>query len=167
MQPPVQNIGMKQYKRLSPSERDQLAIWKAEGVFKSIGAEGPNIHFALGDLKYTDGTDEAGWCQYVKDKINEGAGKSAGDGFIPNFVQCLPDRLVAVGQYGAEYYLDYENTRFIMIPATGGTLPGGWGHKYIFSTDDNVRYKGKDSTSSVTKKPQLVITVMSGHTVSS
>lgn len=131
-------------------------------VFKSIGAAGTNIHLALGDLKYTDGTDEAGWCQYVKDKVNEGAGKPAGDafgetfpvellagnhedtvsgdGFIANFVQCLPDRLGAVGQYGAEYYFDYQNTRFIMIAAAGSELSGGWGHKYNFSTDPNSHY---------------------------
>lgn len=132
-------------------------------VFKSIGALNPNIHFALGDLKYTDGTDEAGWCQFVKDNINLGAGKPvgdvygetfpvelltgnhedtvSGDGFIANFIQCLPDRIGVVGQYGGEYYLDYQNTRFIMIPAAGGAISGGWGHKYSFSTDPNSHYQ--------------------------
>ncbi len=116
----------------------------AAATLREIGAAAPVFNLALGDLSYSNTRLESEWCQFVKDNINAGAGKPAGDpfgqtfpfqlvtgnhendpvgddGYIDNFAACLPDRMNSVisqyGKYGREYYFDYQSVRIIMAGA--------------------------------------------------
>jgi len=76
------------------------------------------------------------------------------DGLIDTFVQCLPDRLGAVGTYGKEYYFDYPASspiaRFIMISPSLTFTNGGYysyaagtaHYNWVASTIDNARAAG-------------------------
>jgi len=76
------------------------------------------------------------------------------DGLIDNFVQCLPDRLGAVGTYGKEYYFDYPASspiaRFIMTsPGLNFTNGGSYSYaagtahyNWVSNTIDNARAAG-------------------------
>src|SRR5258708_10793481 len=83
-----------------------------------IAQSGSQFHLAIGDLSYAEITPESKWCSYVQSRVgstfpfelvsgnHEDGGELPQDGLIDNFVQCLPDRLGAVGTYGKEYYFD-------------------------------------------------------------
>ena len=130
-----------------------------------IAQSGSNFHLAIGDLSYSEITPESAWCSYVQSRVgstfpfelisgNHEDGGEAQDGLIDNFVQCLPDRLGAVGTYGKEYYFDYPASspiaRFIMISPdltfTNGGLysyAAGTDHyNWVASTIDNARAAG-------------------------
>ena len=76
------------------------------------------------------------------------------DGLIDTFVQCLPDRLGAVGTYGKEYYFDYPASspiaRFIMISPSLTFTNGGYysyaagttHYNWVANTIDNARAAG-------------------------
>lgn len=116
----------------------------SSAMLREIGRTAPSLNLALGDLSYsTVAGSEPTWCQFVKDRLNEGASKAQGDPFgetfpfeliggnhedfgnavrLENFASCLPDRIGAtIGTYGKEYYFDYPKppattlARFIMI----------------------------------------------------
>src|SRR5260221_11933463 len=109
-----------------------------------IAQSGASFHLAIGDLSYSEITPESKWCSYVQSRVgstfpfelisgnheDEGEGQN---GLIDNFVQCLPDRLGAVGTYGKEYYFDYPASspiaRFIMI-SPGLTFTNGGAYSY-------------------------------------
>jgi hypothetical protein len=95
-----------------------------------IASSGSSFLLAIGDLSYSEITPESAWCSFVKSHVgstfpfelvsgNHEDGGENQDGLIDNFVQCLPDRLGAVGTYGKEYYFDYPASspisRFMMI----------------------------------------------------
>ena len=63
------------------------------GVIKKIGASNVNFFLNLGDMRYssTDSTPEPEWCQWVKNNLNAGAGKPAGD----PYGETLPVPLIA------------------------------------------------------------------------
>src|SRR5712692_8290877 len=130
-----------------------------------IAQSGSNFHLAIGDLSYSEITPESGWCSYVQSHVgstfpfellsgNHEDGGEFQDGLIDNFVQCLPDRLGAVGTYGKEYYFDYPASspiaRFIMISpnltfTNGGayTYAAGTTHyNWVANTIDNARPAG-------------------------
>src|SRR5260221_5217836 len=115
-----------------------------------IAQSGSQFHLAIGDLSYSEITLESKWCSYVQSRVgstfpfellsgnHEDGGEPAGqDGSIDNFVQCLPDRLGAVGTYGKEYYFDYPASspiaRFIMI-SPGLTFTNGGVYSYAAGT---------------------------------
>src|SRR6266568_9642 len=83
-----------------------------------IAQSGSQFHLAIGDLSYSEISPESSWCSYVKSRVgstfpfellagNHEDGGETQNGLIDNFVQCLPDRLGAVGTYGKEFYFDY------------------------------------------------------------
>jgi PKD repeat protein len=100
----------------------------AASLERLAGAES-GFFLALGDLSYEPPGTESSWCDLVKSKVGEtypfellaGNHEDDGrvDGWIGNFVQCLPDRLGVTGVYGAEYYFDYPTgnplARFILV----------------------------------------------------
>ena len=111
-------------------------------TLQSMAAQGGAFSLALGDLSYNQLVPETAWCDYVKNIFgqtypfelevgNHENGIEAGgpNGYIENFVQCLPDRLGAIGTYGRQYYFDYPSTnplaRFIMLPAGESAISGG------------------------------------------
>lgn len=140
-------------------------------TFQKIGQLKPNLFLTVGDFSYNT-NPESDWCKMVKDNINIGAGKlvgdtygetypfellsgdhedkeaghaggDTGDGFIGNYVKCLPDRANATvgpsGLFGyGDYYIDYPqtnpNTRFIALaPLMNFSIPPG---PYTFAKGD-------------------------------
>jgi hypothetical protein len=114
-----------------------------------IAQSGSQFHLAIGDLSYSEISPESAWCSYVKSRVgstfpfellsgNHEDGGEIQDGLIDNFVQCLPDRLGAVGTYGKEYYFDYPASspiaRFIMI-SPNLTFTNGGSYSYAAGTD--------------------------------
>src|SRR5262245_52846306 len=96
-------------------------------VLNKIATAGSSFHLALGDLSYDVVGNETAWCNRVKNIVGQTfpfeliAGNHEDDsrvnGWIGNFIQCLPDRLGVTGAYGSEYYFDYNNARFILASA--------------------------------------------------
>src|SRR5260221_9602780 len=130
-----------------------------------IAQSGASFHLAIGDLSYSEITPESKWCSYVQSRVgstfpfelfsgNHEDGGEGQDGLIDIFVQCLPDRLGAVGTYGKEYYFDYPASspiaRFIMISpnltfTNGGaySYAAGTAHyNWVANTIDNARAAG-------------------------
>ena len=131
-----------------------------------IAQSGSQFYLALGDLSYSEFSPESKWCSYVQSRVgstfpfelisgnHEDGGEPPQDGLIDNFVQCLPDRLGAVGTYGKEYYFDYPASspiaRFIMISpglnfTNGGsyTYAAGTTHyNWVANTIDSARAAG-------------------------
>src|SRR6266550_3648509 len=130
-----------------------------------IAQSGSSFHLAIGDLSYSEITPESSWCSYVQSRVgstfpfelvsgNHEDGGEYQDGLIDNFVQCLPDRLGAVGTYGKEYYFDYPASspiaRFVMISpdltfTNGGaySYAAGTAHyNWVSNTIDNARTAG-------------------------
>src|SRR5260370_3868028 len=102
---------------------------KTSTALDLIAQSGSQFHLAIGDLSYSEITPASKWCSYVQSRVgstfpfellsgNHEDGGEIQDGLIDDFVQCLPDRLGAVGTYGKEYYFDYPPsspiTRFII-----------------------------------------------------
>ncbi len=130
-----------------------------------IAQSGSQFHLAIGDLSYSEITPESKWCSYVQSRVgstfpfellsgNHEDGGEIQDGLIDNFVQCLPDRLGAVGTYGKEYYFDYPASspiaRFIMTsPGLNFTNGGSYSYaagtahyNWVSNTIDNARAAG-------------------------
>src|SRR5258707_11714154 len=130
-----------------------------------IAQSGSQFHLAIGDLSYSEITPASKWCSYVQSRVgstfpfellsgNHEEGGEIQDGLIDDFVQCLPDRLGAVGTYGKEYYFDYPASspmaRFIMTSPglnfiNGGsyTYAAGTAHyNWVSNTIDNARAAG-------------------------
>ncbi len=86
--------------------------------FKAIGAANLNFFQTLGDLSYGSNAEVPAWCQFVKDKLNVGAGLPTGNTYgenypfmlltgnhetnqqangsdIDTFVQCMPNQLAS------------------------------------------------------------------------
>jgi len=104
----------------------------AELSLRALDASGAAFYLALGDMDYNETDSDAGWCQFVRDRLpklgdafpfqlvsgnHEDDGSQ--DGSILNHARCLPDRLGSTGTYAAQYYFDYPATkpllRVIMI----------------------------------------------------
>ena len=97
----------------------------------ALASSGTDFYLALGDLSYDVVGTEALWCADVQAAVGAAypfelvSGNHEDDampnGWIGDFVTCLPDHLNATGVYGAEYYLDYPPSaplvRAIMIGA--------------------------------------------------
>ncbi|HEY9356225.1 MAG TPA: metallophosphoesterase [Arthrobacter sp.] len=110
----------------------------ATGVLAMIGAIGPDLHFALGDLSYGAAGAEQSWCDLVT--ANTGAGfpfelvsgnheSNGQNGNISDFAACLPNQLPGlVGTYGRQFHVDVPQqdpvARFIMI-SPGIPFPDG------------------------------------------
>ncbi len=130
-----------------------------------IAKSGSQFHLAIGDLSYSEITPESAWCSYIQSHVgstfpfellsgNHEDGGDYQDGLIDTFVQCLPDRLGAVGTYGKEYYFDYPASspiaRFIMISPSLTFTNGGYysyaagtaHYNWVASTIDNARAAG-------------------------
>ncbi len=103
------------------------ALPETTGVLKAIAAAKPRFHLALGDLGYGDTPSEADWCRYVESHlgsipmqivVGNHEDDDRQDGYIGNYLPCLPDRMGSTGNYGVEYYFDVDGlARFIMIAA--------------------------------------------------
>ncbi len=99
---------------------------EADAVLRGISAINPDFTLALGDLSYGGNGSEQAWCDFVKSRVGTDspfeliAGNHddrTKDGDIREYTKCLPNQMDnIVGDYGVEYYFDYEDTaRFIMI----------------------------------------------------
>src|SRR6266481_1973162 len=131
----------------------------------NIAKSGSQFHLAIGDLSYSEITPESAWCSYIQSHVgstfpfellsgNHEDGGDYQDGLIDTFVQCLPDRLGAVGTYGKEYYFDYPASspiaRFIMTsPGLNFTNGGSYSYaagtahyNWVSNTIDNARAAG-------------------------
>src|SRR5712692_2699944 len=138
---------------------------KTSSTLDSIAQSSSSFHLAIGDLSYSEITPESAWCSYVQSRVgstfpfelisgNHEDGGETQDGLIDNFVQCLPDRLGAVGTYGKEYYFDYPASspiaRFIMTsPGLNFTNGGSYSYavgtahyNWVSNTIDNARAAG-------------------------
>ncbi len=98
----------------------------ADAVLRGIADAKSAFTLALGDLGYAGNGTEPAWCDFVKSKIGNDhpfeliAGNhddGSKDGNINEYAKCLPNKLEnIVGDYGIEYYFDYQNlARFILI----------------------------------------------------
>ncbi|MCA9323990.1 metallophosphoesterase [Candidatus Saccharibacteria bacterium] len=98
----------------------------ADKVLRAIGKTNSSFTLALGDLGYVGNGNESGWCEFVKDRVGDEhpfeiiAGNhddGSTDGNILAYRKCLPNKINnVVGEYGIEYYFDYENlARIILI----------------------------------------------------
>lgn len=100
---------------------------RSDASFRGVAAVNPQFYLALGDLSYGGSSDEATWCRFVKDRLGDTPVQllvgnheddDRHDGYIGNFVDCLPDRMQSTGTYGSEYYFDVDGlVRVIMIGA--------------------------------------------------
>ncbi|MFL5625143.1 MAG: metallophosphoesterase [Ktedonobacteraceae bacterium] len=138
---------------------------RSAATLNLIAQSGSAFHLAIGDLSYSEITPESAWCSYVQSYLgstfpvelvsgNHEDGGELQDGLIDNFVQCLPDRLGAVGTYGKEYYFDYPASsplaRFIMISpdlsfTNGGSYSYAAGtvyYNWVANTIDSARAAG-------------------------
>ena len=132
----------------------------AAATVRGMGAAAAALNLALGDLSYSNNRPESEWCQFVKDNLNAGAGRPAGDpfgetfpfqlivgnhenerggddGYIDNYAACLPDRMNSVispyGEYAREYYFDYQNARVILVGADNAD--GADPYDYVVGSD--------------------------------
>lgn len=117
---------------------DHGANSRTDMSLQALDASPIDFYLALGDLDYDETPSDEAWCDYVKSRMPlhgpsfpfelvTGNHEEQGgpDGYILNFVECLPDRLGSTlsptNQYGAEYYFDYPAgaplARVIMIAA--------------------------------------------------
>ncbi|MCU1569749.1 MAG: hypothetical protein JWR33_490 [Naasia sp.] len=108
---------------------DFTANANARAVFADIGAIGPDLHLALGDLSYGSAGQEQAWCDAVTAGVGAGfpfeliSGNHESNGLngnINDFASCLPNQLPGViGTYGRQYYVDVPAVnplvRFVMI----------------------------------------------------
>lgn len=94
----------------------------AQAVFSGIGRSGAQLSFVLGDLAYQS-SKESTYCSMVTSRVNAPVELLTGnheddathDGYLKNYVKCLPDRLAVTGTYAKDYVLDRGAVRFIMI----------------------------------------------------
>lgn len=118
---------------------DHAANEGTRKMFQGVGAQNLDFFLSLGDLGYAEATPPD-WCKLVKDNINIGAGKPAGDLYGENYLfpttygnhertnldqylSCLPDRMNSTAMpgstYGRDYYYDYPSgtplARFIVM----------------------------------------------------
>lgn len=97
----------------------------ADLVLTKIGESESDFTLALGDLGYAGNGTEVAWCDFVKARVGAEhpfelvAGNhddGTADGNILEYRKCLPDKLNVTGDYGVEYYFDYQDlARIIMI----------------------------------------------------
>jgi hypothetical protein len=88
-----------------------------DATLDALAASGTDFFLSVGDLSYDGLGSEQPWCDYVKSKVGADypfqlvSGDHEDDvhldGWIGDFIQCLPDRMGSAGVYGAEYYFDY------------------------------------------------------------
>lgn len=119
---------------------------EASATLDVIARSGAAFHLALGDLAYNR-EPESMWCNYVISKVGARfpfqllAGNHEEDfgeaGHITNFVQCLPDKIGVTGEYGIQYYFDYNGlARFILI-SPDLTIGG----RHYYYGDGNANYQ--------------------------
>ena len=130
----------------------------ADAVLSAIGKDNTNFTLALGDLGYAgNGTEEA-WCSFVKQRVgpdhpfqiiagNHDDGTKDGD--IKSYSACLPNQIDGmVGDYGVEYYFDYDNlVRFILISPDINTygfdyIKGNQHYDWVADTIDDAHKAG-------------------------
>ena len=101
----------------------------ASAVLKAMGDDPVDFSLALGDLSYGPAGSEQAWCDLVLQNIgntrpfqlivgNHADGTNTSDHADFNeFRKCLPNKIDGIsGDYGTEYYFDYNHlARFIMI----------------------------------------------------
>jgi len=100
-----------------------------DATLAALAASGTDFFLSLGDLSYDGVGSEQPWCDYIKSWVGDTypfqlvSGDHEDDvhmdGWIGDFIECLPDQMGSTGIYGAEYYFDYPFTdplvRAIMI----------------------------------------------------
>ena len=147
---------------------DHASGSKASAVMQSVGAADLDFFLSLGDLSY-DTIPPAEWCTFVKDNINVGAGRPAGDAYgntfpfqltegnhdlatYDEYLPCLPDRMSSTvmpgSSYGRDYFYDYPAVtplaRFI-VAAPGveyAVTEGSPQYQWLSDTIDQARAAG-------------------------
>jgi len=99
----------------------------------NLAAAGTSFFLALGDLSYGNVGEETTWCNFVKSYVGSAypfelvSGNHEADnadGFIRNFAACLPDHLGSTGDYGVEYFFDYQGLVRVIMIAPNLTISG-------------------------------------------
>jgi len=99
----------------------------------ATAASGNDFFLALGDLSYGTVGAEGVWCDFVKsyvgssypfELISGNHDADNADGFIRNFTACLPDHMGSTGDYGVEYYFDYQGLIRVIMIAPNLTIDG-------------------------------------------
>ena len=103
---------------------------KALTTLDALARSATDFYLALGDFNYTSSVSEAEWCALVQSSVgmtypfqllvgNHEDEPSDSDGFIDDYVACLPDRLGVYDLYAHRYSFDYPPAaplaRFILI----------------------------------------------------
>jgi hypothetical protein len=106
----------------------------------ALSGSGAAFYLALGDLSYGSTGAEPAWCDRVKSTVGSSfpfqlvsgnhEADERSDGFIGNFVACLPDRMGARGRYGAEYFFDYGTLLRVIMIAPDLRI-GGESYQYV------------------------------------
>ncbi|HJZ05067.1 hypothetical protein A2634_04620 [Candidatus Amesbacteria bacterium RIFCSPHIGHO2_01_FULL_48_32] len=105
---------------------DYQSTSDTSAVLAKISQAGADFHLATGDFSYGTLSPESAWCDYVKsfvgstypfELLSGNHDSDGGEANIDAFAACLPDRIGGlVGEYGKEYYFDYQNlARFILF----------------------------------------------------
>lgn len=97
----------------------------AQAVFDGIEAGSADFGFVLGDLAYEPDAEQA-YCDMVNSRTSIPIALLGGnheddpthDGYLRNYLACMPDPLGVTGTYGKDYYVDRDAARFIMISPT-------------------------------------------------
>lgn len=88
-------------------------------VLTGIALQGPDANLMLGDLSYGRPGGEGAWCSFVTGitgavphVLLAGNHESDGrNGFIEDFVDCLPPQFGVAGEYAKEYWVDFPVER--------------------------------------------------------
>jgi hypothetical protein len=102
-----------------------------EAALDELKAANTDFYIANGDLGFTGPGNEQSWCDQVIAKMGSAypfqllSGNhdedGSGDGWVGEYIKCLPDHMSSVGTYGGQYYFDYPSAsplvRVIMLPA--------------------------------------------------
>ncbi len=121
-------------------------------VIDGIAAENPTAHLVVGDISYgtnSDVNNESNWCSFTNSHLSSGgidtstfpfqivAGNHEDDrqenGFIDDFVACLPDRMTSTGTYGAQYYFDIGTDARVIMVSPDLTINS---HVYTYTNGD-------------------------------
>lgn len=107
---------------------------RARATLHEMAEADPDLHLMLGDLSYAGPESERPWCDLVRERLGlvvpvqvvagnheEDTGE---DGFIDEFTECLPDRMISTGEYGRQYFFDVGSLARIILISPDLTIGG-------------------------------------------
>src|SRR3989344_4552928 len=153
------------YSYIVTEAADYGANLHTDKILDAIRKIGPGANISLGDFAYNELPSENKWCDYIKTFIDtnkikfylvSGNHESNGiDGYIENYLKCLPQPAGTVGEEGKEYYFDFPTgkkplARFILISpelqfsdgSTYSYVQGTKHFKWLSEAIDDARQSG-------------------------